>query len=48
MAIVLSTHESGQQSKHAEDKGALKDEEECVKCHICNFKARGEWTNHEH
>ena len=44
VAIVLST----QQSKNEQEKEALEDKEESVKCDICNFKARGKWTMIKH
>ena len=44
VAIILSTQDGGKQSRHDEYKEASENEEDCVKCDICNFKSRGEWT----
>ena len=48
LAIVLSTEDSAKQSKPDENKEALEGKERSVKCDICNFKARGEWTMIQH
>ena len=41
VAIVLSTQDSAKQSKPDENKEALADKVQSVKCDICNFKAKG-------
>ena len=45
---IRSTQDSAKQSKPDENIEALEDKEQSVKCDICNFKARGEWTMIKH
>ena len=48
VAAVLLTQDSAKQSKPDEEEKTLEDQEQSVKCDICKFKVRGEWSMIKH